>query len=101
MAHLTMFDNEILRLHGQGLTSSAIANRVGCSAGYVRSVVWHQGCDAKPVYDPVVALDRKQCDAARKAALKAAKARRAELEAKRDKARRALEAAEAKLAELS
>ncbi|WP_131820923.1 hypothetical protein [Mycobacterium intracellulare] len=95
-----MFDNEILRLHGQGLTSAAIANRVGCSASYVRSVVWHQGCDAKPIYDPVVALDQRQRQAARQAALRAAKARRADLEAKRDKAKRALQAAEAKLAEL-
>lgn len=95
-----MFDNEILYLHGQGLTSAAIANRVGCTPTYVRSVVWHQGSDVKPIYDPVVALDQKQRDTARQAALKAAKDRRADLEAKRDKAKRALEVAEAKLAEL-
>ncbi|MGV0618151.1 hypothetical protein ABQE58_24985 [Mycolicibacterium elephantis] len=95
-----MFDNEIIRLHEQGLTSAAIAFRVGCSPIYVRSVVWHQVSEAKPIYDPVAALHQNQRDAARKAAKKAARAKRADLEAKRDKAKRALEAAEAKLAEL-
>jgi hypothetical protein len=96
-----MFEREILRLHGQGLTSASIANRVGCSPSYVRSVVWHQASEAKPIYDPVAALEVRQREAARQAAQKAVRARRAELEARRDKARRTLEAAEAKLAELS
>lgn len=96
-----MFDSDILRLYEQGLTSAAIAKRVGCSAGYVRSVVWHQGTEAKPVYDPVLIAWRKQQAAQQAAEKRAAKARRADVEAKRAKVLRRLEAAEAKLSNLN
>ncbi|BCO56985.1 hypothetical protein MINTM008_23760 [Mycobacterium intracellulare] len=104
-----MFEEQILRLHNQGLTSAAIANRVGCSPGYVRNVVWHEGCESKPVYvdsvggDFVVAdLDQLLHKAARQAARKAGakanpKAHRAAVEARRAKLLRQLGAVEAQL----
>ncbi|OBF01891.1 hypothetical protein [Mycobacterium sp. 852002-10029_SCH5224772] len=97
-----MFEAQILRLHEQGLTSAVIANRVGCSPGYVRSVAWHQGFQAKPIYDPVVEPDPQQHQAALAAASKAlakanTKARRAEVEAKRAKLLRKLAAVETQL----
>lgn len=89
-----MFDNSIRSLDRQGLTSGTIAKRLGLPPDHVRHVL-NTACiaESKPIYDAVLDDWRKQ----RAAERRAAKARRAELEAKRAKVLRKLEAAEAKL----
>jgi orotate phosphoribosyltransferase-like protein len=89
-----MFDNSIRSLDRQGLTSGAIARRLGLSPDHVRHVLNKADvAETKPVYDAALVQWRKQ----REAEKRAAKARRAELEARRAKILRGLEAAEAKL----
>jgi hypothetical protein len=97
-----VFENDIKSLGRQGLTSGTIANRLGLSPNYVRSVL-NTACVAeiKPLYDPVLGEWRKQQAAQAAADRLAERARQVKATVKRDKAQRALEAAAAELAELN
>lgn len=88
-----MFDGEILGLAAQGLTTGAIAKRVGMAPNYVRSVLYAEltGCEVKPHYNARQGDDEREHRAAVKAK------RRETAEAKKAEALRLLAEAEAEI----